>query len=80
MLGILETIGNFFESIYDFIMTCIDFIIGLVEDIIFLIQTVTSAMASVTDVIPVLFPASIAVLFVGIITIVVLYKILGREG
>lgn len=69
---ILYSIGNFFTSIYDFV-------ISLFEDLVFVVKATSKAVASIPNLFSWL-PAPVLALLVAIFAVVVIYKIMGREG
>lgn len=75
----LETIKNFFLGMVNIITSLIDFVIGIAEDIVYVVKLCGTFVAKI----PMLFswlPAECLVLVVLLFGIVVVYKILGREG
>ena len=75
----LSTIKDFFLGLANVISSLIDFIISLVEDIVYVVKLCGSFVAKI----PAYFswlPASVLALIITIFSIVVIYKILGREG
>ena len=72
MSAILQTISDFFTSVVNFFSS----IFTLVNKLITLFGNVVTYLKGVLDI----FPTSIKVIFVLLLTICVLYKILGREG
>lgn len=75
----LETIKNTLLSIGDFFVTIFDFVVGFVNDIINVIKYCASAVAKIPDYFAWL-PAEILAIIVALFAIVVIYKVLGREG
>lgn len=75
----LETLKEFFLSLGNIITSLVDFVVGLIEDIIYVVVLCGSFVAKI----PTLFswlPAEAVSLIVIIFSVVVIYKILGREG
>ena len=68
----LISIGEFFTSIYDFV-------ISFFEDIVYLIKLTAAFVAKIPDYFSWL-PAPVLAIIVSIFAVVVLYKVLGREG
>ena len=75
----LETIKNILFSIGDFFAGIYDFIVGFVADIISVVEYCTSAVAQIPKFFEWLDPALVAIVL-SAFAIVVIYKILGREG
>lgn len=75
----MEALLDFFAAIGDIIGAIIDFVISLFQDLIFMIQLLGQTVANI----PVYFswlPSPLITTVVLIFSIVVIYKILGREG
>lgn len=69
----------FFEGIGTAITNVIDFLVSLVMDLVWLVQTLAWAMAQVPLMIAWL-PTKIHALILTLFGIVMLYKLIGREG
>lgn len=75
----MNALLDFFKGIGDAIVAVFDFVISLFEDLIYMIKLLGQVVLNI----PVYFswlPAPVLALIVVIISIVVIYKILGREG
>ena len=72
MIDILEGIVLFFKSVYDFV-------VGFFEDTVYVIRLTAHFVAEIPDYFSWL-PTECVVLIVSIFAIVVIYKVLGREG
>lgn len=72
MIDILNGIWTFFSSVYDFV-------IGIFEDIVYVIRLTAHFVAKIPDYFDWLPPECLA-LIVAIFAVVVIYKVLGREG
>lgn len=68
----IQSIGTFFTSIYDFV-------IGTFEDIVYVIRLTAYFVAQIPEYFSWLPPEAL-VLVVSIFAVVVIYKVLGREG
>lgn len=68
----IQNIGTFFTSLYDFV-------IGIFEDIVYVIRLTAKFVAQIPEYFSWLPPEALA-LVVSIFAIVVIYKVLGREG
>lgn len=75
----MEGILSFFRGIGDAIVAVIDFVISFFADIVYLIQLLGKALASLPGYIDWL-PAEMVTLLIVLLSVVVIYKILGREG
>lgn len=75
----MDAILNFFSGIADAISSLFDFVFGIVSDLVYLVGLTGKFLAQI----PAYFswlPSQLVTLLVTIFAIVVLYKILGREG
>lgn len=75
----LQKIGSFLEGIWDAILTVIEFVIDFIKDIIYVVQLVGETVLKIPDYIGWL-PSYLIATIVAIFAIVIIYKILGREG
>ncbi len=75
MADILE----FLEGIFDFISTIIDFVISFFGDLVYLIELTAQFLVQVPSYFSWL-PGEVVSALVLLFSIVILYKILGREG
>lgn len=67
------------QSIVDTLTAIIDFIVQLVQDLIFVVETLGQAILTIPDYLSWL-PAEVASLFIIAFSVVLIYKIVGREG
>lgn len=75
----MSTLLEFFQGIADVITGVVSFVISLFKDLISMIMMLWDVVANI----PAYFswlPAEIIALLVTLISVVVMYKILGREG
>lgn len=75
----LETIKQFFVSISSVITSLVDFVIGFIEDIVSVVKMTGSFVAKI----PRLFswlPTEVLAIVVLTFSVVVIYKVMGREG
>lgn len=75
----LETIKDFFLSVADVITSLVDFVVGMITDLVYVVKLCGSFVLKI----PTLFswlPAPAVAIIVSIFAVVVIYKILGREG
>ena len=76
---LLETIKDFFLSVSDVITSLVDFVVGMITDLVYVVKLCGSFVLKI----PTLFswlPAPAVAIIVSIFAVVVIYKILGREG
>lgn len=75
----MDTIINFFSTLGEIINTIIGFVVSFFQDVVYVITLTGKFLGQI----PSLFswvPAEMLVILVSIFSIVVIYKILGREG
>ena len=70
---------DFLSGIFEFFSSLYDFVIGIFEDIVYVIRLTAHFVAQIPDYFSWLPPEALA-LVVGIFAVVVIYKVLGREG
>lgn len=75
----LSVVKDFFLGVSGVITGLVDFVVGFIEDIVYVVKLCTSFVAKI----PKLFswlPAPVLGVVVLIFSVVVIYKIMGREG
>lgn len=75
----MEAVINFVKNIADVIVAVFDFLIGLIEDLVFMVGLLGQFVVNIPSYLAWL-PGSVISIIVVIFSIVVIYKILGREG
>lgn len=75
----MEALVSFFKGIGDFIVTIADFVISLFQDLIYVIGIIGQVVVAIPSYFSWV-PSTYQVLLISLISIVVIYKILGREG
>lgn len=75
----LETIKNFFLGLTNVITSLIDFVVGFVEDIVFVVKLCASFVAKIPQLFSWL-PSGVLAMIVLTFSVVVIYKVMGREG
>lgn len=75
----MQAIIDFFATLGEIITTVVDFVIQLFKDLLFMLQLLAKFVVSIPDYFAWL-PAGVVAVIVVIFSIVVIYKILGREG
>lgn len=75
----LDSIKDFFVSTGDVITGLVDFVIGFIEDLVYVVKICGKFLAKIPDFFSWL-PVEIVALVVVLFSIVVIYKIMGREG
>ena len=79
MQKLIEGISNFIEGFGNFFKAVFEFVIDFIEDSLYIIEICGKAVLAIPDLFGWL-PTSIVALIVGIFAVVVIYKLLGREG
>lgn len=75
----LQTLVDFFLGLADVISSLIDFVIGLITDLVYVVTLCGQFVLKI----PLFFswlPSEVVAVVVTIFAIVVIYKVLGREG
>lgn len=75
----LDAIIGFLSGLVDLFVGIVDFVIGLIGDLAYLAQITGKAVAAIPSYFSWV-PPQVLALLLSIFTVVVLYKILGREG
>lgn len=75
----LETIKDFFLNLGNIITSLIDFVVGIIEDLVSVVVMCGQFVLKIPQLFSWLPPQAVA-LVVSIFAVVVIYKILGREG
>lgn len=75
----LQTIADVLKGIADFIVSLVDFVISFIGDIVYIIKLTAEAVAKIPEYFSWL-PSACVTLIVSIFAVVVIYKVLGREG
>ena len=71
--------ADFLRGIGEAILSVIDFIISLFKDLVYMIQMLADVVVNIPNYFSWL-PGEILAILVALISVVVIYKILGREG
>lgn len=75
----LDTIKNFFVGIADVVTSLIDFVIGFIEDIVYVVKLCATFVSKIPNLFSWL-PSGVLAIIVIIFSVVVIYKVMGREG
>lgn len=71
--------ADFLRGIGEAILSVIDFIISLFKDLVYMIQMLADVVVNIPTYFSWL-PGEILAILIALISVVVIYKILGREG
>lgn len=74
----MQAIIDFFKNIASFIKSVIDFVVNLFNDLIYVIQVIGQAIARIPTYLAFIPPAVVGI-FVLALTVIVVYKIAGRD-
>ena len=72
-------IVNFLKGIVDFFVGVIQFVIKLVGDLVYVVKLLGETVAHLPDYLQFL-PSAVVAILVTTLAVVVIYKVLGREG
>lgn len=75
----LKTIKDMLVNFFEVIMSLVDFVIGFVEDIVYVVKLCGKFVPKIPDYFSWL-PTEVLALIVTAFSVVVIYKVLGREG
>lgn len=75
----MKAIADFLQAIGNAIVAAIDFVVGFFQDIVYVIQLTGKVLAQIPSYFSWL-PAELLAIILTIFAVVVIYKILGREG
>lgn len=75
----MDAILGFFRGIADVLVGAVDFLIGIIRDLVYLAQITARAVSAIPGFFAWLPPPAVALLLT-IFSVVVIYKLLGREG
>lgn len=75
----MQAILDFFATIGEVLTTVVEFVIQLFKDLLFMLQLLAKFVVSIPDYFSWL-PGGVVAVIVVIFSVVVIYKILGREG
>lgn len=75
MKAVVETLKGIAEAI----TSAIDFLFGIIEDLVYMVQLLGQFILDIPSYLSWL-PSGVVAVFITIFSIVVIYKIIGREG
>lgn len=76
----MQAIIDFFTGIIDGLVAIVKFVIDTIKDIVHMVQLVGETMLKIPDLLSGFLPAEVVTAVLLIFGVVVIYKILGREG
>ena len=74
----MQAIINFFTSIFEIIQTVVEFIVSFFEDVIYIVKTLGDFVIKAPTLFSFLPPAVLAIFLIGL-SIVIIYKVVGRD-
>ena len=75
----MQALVEFIKGIAEAVTAAIDFLFGIIEDLVYMVKLLGEFILQIPAFLSWL-PASIVTIFITIFSIVVIYKIIGREG
>lgn len=75
----LATIKDTLLGIGKFFSTIIDFVVGFINDTVNFIKQIPEAVEEITELANSFFPPEIALMLVGLLAILVILRVLGRD-
>ena len=75
----MKAIADFLQAIGNGIVAAIDFVVGFFQDLVYIIQLTGKVLSQIPSYFSWL-PAELLAIILSIFAVVVIYKILGREG
>lgn len=75
----MTAIITFFQGIGDAVTAAIDFLLSFIQDVAYVVELTATFVSQIPTYVSFL-PAPVLVMVVSIFAVVVIYKILGREG
>lgn len=75
----MKAIINLLKGFINGITSVVDFVISMIEDIVYIVKLTGEFVLSIPDYFSWL-PGSVLAIIITIFSIVVIYKVLGREG
>lgn len=78
--GLMDTIINYIEQIISVIASLVDFVVQLVADLVQLVAQLTVVIGQLPTWLNLCLPTNLVATVVGLLSVVVIFKILGREG
>lgn len=80
MISAIRAIGTAIKEFFNLVVTLFDFVFGLIQDLLKVVQLLAEAILQIPTYLNAFFPSAFISIFMIIISIVVIYKMLGREG
>lgn len=75
----MSTIINILKAIGDFFSSVVDFVVKLFSDLVYVVKLLGETMAKLPQLLG-FFPSSVLAVLLLALAVVVIYKVLGREG
>lgn len=75
----MKALVEFFKGIAEGVTAAIDFLAGLIADLVYMVQLLGQFILQIPSYLSWL-PSAVVSIFLTIFSIVVIYKIIGREG
>ena len=75
----MNTIINILKAIGDFFASVVDFVVKLFSDLVYVVKLLGETVAKLPSLLG-FFPSSVLAVLLLAVAVVVIYKVLGREG
>lgn len=79
MIGVLQGIAEMFSSLFSLLRNIVDFVIKLFADLVSVVRLLADTVAQLPNMLGFL-PSTVLAVILAAFTVVVIYKVLGREG
>lgn len=80
MISAIKSVLDAVIGFFDLVVTLVEFIFGLVKDLLKVIAMLAETIVRLPGYLGIFFPSAFVAVFVAIISVVVIYKTVGREG
>ena len=74
----MSAIIDFFSKLFDIITSIVDFVVGFFEDVVYVVKTLGDFLLNAPSLFGFLPPAVVALIGVAL-SVVVIYKVIGRD-
>lgn len=75
----LSNVFGVIQNVFDLLKSFVLFIVEFLQDVVYVASLLPSLVADITSVITAFIPAPVLGLILGLLSITVLYKVLGRD-
>lgn len=75
----MTNVFKILQNLFDMLKTAFDFAIGIIEDIVYISTLLPKLVANMISTITIFIPAPALVFITSLITLTVIYRVLGRD-